>query len=62
MTTFEQIDAAIAARGVRYDLGDEIFYDGNRPLEPEELIGLLPDFTLDELASYQDDKFDKGCK
>lgn len=62
MTTFEAIDKAIASRGIRYDVGDELFYDGTRPLEPKELVKLLPGFTLDELASYQDDKHDYTAK
>jgi len=38
---------------------EEQFYDGERLLEWEELICLLPEMTLDELASYQDDRYDK---
>jgi hypothetical protein len=34
-------------------------HHGNRPLEPEELIAIAGDVTLDELASYQDDKYDR---
>ena len=29
-------------------------------LEPEKLLALLPEMTLDELASYQDDRYDKS--
>jgi hypothetical protein len=59
MITFDQIDATIAARGIRYDVVDEVFFDGSRPLEPEEVIAIVGDMTLDELASYVDDKYDR---
>lgn len=59
MTTFDHIDQAIAARAVRYDVGDEEFYDGNRPLDADELLGIIPDVTLDQLASGVDHKNDQ---
>lgn len=62
MTTFEQIDAAIAAKGIRYDAESELFYDGKRPLEAEELLAIVGEVTLDELASFQDDKYDQRAK
>jgi len=33
--------------------------DGGRPLELEDLAELLPDASLDEIASYQDAKYDE---
>jgi hypothetical protein len=58
MTTFDEIDAALKAKGWRYDRGDEVFRDRERVLKWEDVIGLVPGTTLDELASYQDDKAD----
>jgi hypothetical protein len=58
MTIFEQIDAALRAKGWRYDRGNELFMAGERVLEWEKLVCLLPGLTLDELASYQDDRHD----
>ena len=57
MTTFDHIDRAMAARGVRYDVGDEEFYDGNRPAVADELLGIIPEVTLDQLASCVDHKY-----
>jgi hypothetical protein len=31
-------------------------------LKPDELIAMVSKFTLDELASYQDDKYDRRAK
>jgi hypothetical protein len=62
MTTFEQIDNALRAKGWRYDRGDEVFREGNRELGWEEVVGLVPSTSLDELASYQDGKSDDGAK
>ena len=59
MTRFQQFDLALRERGFCYDVGEEEFYDGERLLEWEELICRPPEMTLDELASYQDDRYDK---
>jgi hypothetical protein len=40
-------------------VGNELFYHGDRPLDADELLTALPSFTPDELASYQDDKYDQ---
>ena len=48
-----EFERQLKLRGWRYDLDDEVFRDG------EELIGLVPDMTLDELARYQDAKYDQ---
>lgn len=58
MTTFEEIDGALRPKGWRYDRGNEVFKAGERVLEWEEVVSLVPSTTLDELASYQDDKAD----
>ena len=31
-------------------------------VEPEKLLVLLPEMTLEELASYQEDRYDKSKK
>jgi hypothetical protein len=62
MTTFEQIDAALAANGWRYDARSELFFDGNKPLKFRTVVALVPGLTLDELASYQDDQYTQLCK
>jgi hypothetical protein len=59
MTTFEQIDKALDARGWRYQASHEQFYDGNRELTWKDVLGLAPGMTLDEMASYQTDKWAK---
>jgi len=59
MTTFTKLDRAIRAKGWHYDAGDEVFRDGNRRLDYRRVLKLVPRMTLDELASYQDDKADK---
>ncbi len=54
MTTFERIDAALRAKGWRYDRVNELFMARERV----DVISLVPNTTLDELANYQDDKYD----
>ena len=60
MATFEEIDAALRAKGWRYDRGDEVFRDGNRVLKWQEILGLVPGTTVEEVVSYQDGKCDQG--
>ena len=55
MTTAE-IDRLLAERGIRYDVSDEEFYDGNWLVELDELLYLLPELSLKVLASYADAK------
>jgi hypothetical protein len=57
MTTFGQIDQALAAHGWRYQASHEQFYEGNREITWKDVLGLVPGMTLDELASYQTDKW-----
>jgi len=60
MTRFQQFDATLKAKGWRYDVGNEEFCTrGGRIVECELLQRLLPEMTLDELASYQDVRYDK---
>jgi len=59
MTRFKQFDKALAERGWTYDSAKEEFRDGARRVGWRELVPLLPYMTLDELASYVDDRHDK---
>ena len=58
-TSIERIDQALTASGCHYDPESEQFMDGGKPLELEDLAELLPEVGLDELASYQDSKYDE---
>ena len=64
MTTFQQLDRALRSRGWRYDGGEEQFIDATRKVirSAAKLLALVPGMTLDELASYQDDKADKRVR
>jgi hypothetical protein len=62
MTRFERFDKQLAKRGWRYEVDDEFFYDGERIIDSEELLPLLPDMSLDELVSYQDDRWDRSSQ
>ena len=55
---FEEFDRQLKSRGWRYDAGNEEFRDGERRLEWEDVVGLVPGSTLHEPASYQDEKHD----
>ena len=57
ITFIERIDQALQDTGCHYDVAKEQFMDGERPLELEDLAELLPEVSLDELASYQDAKW-----
>jgi len=54
-----ELDLALAARGWRYEAGTELFMDGERQLDWEEVIALVPGMTRDDLVAYQDEKWDK---
>jgi hypothetical protein len=41
-------------------VGDEVFREGERVLDADELLAILPEMTLAELASYQDDRYDNS--
>lgn len=58
MTLTERIDQALQARGCNYDADAEEFMDGQRVIDVDELCEIFPDLTLDELAAYQDAKWD----
>ena len=64
MTTFEQLDKALRAKGWRYDVGEEQFFDraGNVIRGYGKLLALVPTMTRDELASYQDHQHDTRGK
>jgi hypothetical protein len=58
MTTFEELDKQLAARGWHYDRGNERFMAGTRELTWEDVIRLVRGTNLDEPVSYQNDKWD----
>jgi hypothetical protein len=60
LTRFQQFDKALAKRSWTYSVGDEVFREGERVLDADELLAIVPEMTLDELASYQDDRYDKS--
>jgi hypothetical protein len=60
MTRFDDFEQQLAARGWTYDVDDGDFRDGTRRLTWKDLVGLVPGFTLDELASYEDQKVDES--
>ena len=61
MTRFAQFDRALRERGWTYDVEREVSRAGKRRIdEAEKLLALLPEMTLDELVSYQDDQYDKS--
>jgi hypothetical protein len=53
------IDDALSSHGYRYDPSAEEFLDGERVIEWQEVIELVPGMTLDELASWQDAEHDR---
>ena len=57
MTTAD-LDKRLAARGWRYDVDNEQFMNGKYTLNYRKVLALMPGMTLDELASYQDQKYD----
>jgi len=59
MTPFQAIDKALRDAGWRYDTGEECFFDGAKRLPYRKVLAVVPGMTLDELASYQDDKYDR---
>ena len=62
MTCFEQFDRALKAKGWTYVAGNEVFRTvGKRRIgEPVKLLALLPEMSLDELVSWQDDRYDRS--
>jgi hypothetical protein len=62
MTTFPALDKAIRDGGWRYDTGEECFFDGAKRLPYRKVLALVPGMTLDELASYQGNKYDQLAK
>ncbi len=53
-----EFDNLLAARGWTYDAHIQEFRDGDRVLEREDVIGLIPGLSLDDLAAYEDAKYD----
>jgi hypothetical protein len=59
MNTFAALYKALRAAGWQCDTGEECFFDGAKRLDYRKVQALVPGMTLDELASYQDDRRDK---
>ena len=57
MTDPTMLDSALAARGWRYDAKTELFMDGERQLDQEEVVKVLPGLTRDDLVAYQEAKW-----
>ncbi len=51
-----EFERQLKLRGWCYDVGNEQFVAGDRVLTWEDVVGLVPGLTLDELASYQDER------
>lgn len=64
MTTFQQLDKALHARGWTYDIGDEVFRDNAGKVIHNNawLLALVPGITLDHRVSCMDDKCDEGTR
>jgi hypothetical protein len=60
MTTYAQIDRALRVKGWSYDADNCRFTDGKRRIHYMEIVALVRGLTLDELASYENDKQDNG--
>jgi hypothetical protein len=59
MTIYEAFSNVLAARGYHYDPYAEEFRRGQRVVEDtDELLALVPGMTQDELAHWQDDKYE----
>ena len=54
--TYAEIDAAFAARALRLEPWNVDFLDGNRPLDLDEVLALLPDATEEEICSWAEDR------
>jgi|GEM_PF-5390463 hypothetical protein len=54
------IERKLALTGIRYDIGDERFYDGARRVEPEEIFDLIPGLIEDELIDYIERRHEQG--
>jgi len=61
LTRVQLFDRALRERGWTYDMEREVFRSGKRQMdEPEKPLALVPEMTLDELVSYQDDRYDRS--
>jgi hypothetical protein len=59
MTDPKALESALAARGWRYDAQTELFMEGERQLDWEEVLGLLPGLKREDLVAYQEAKWKK---
>ena len=56
MLIFEQLEAALATKGWRYDPAQAAFVGGDIRIDWGDVLELVPDMTLGELARYTDQK------
>ena len=54
-----EFERQVAARGWRYDEQSELFMDGDRVVDFEDVIALVPGMTPEDMAAYRDDKWDQ---
>ena len=57
-THTERIDELLHSHGGRYDAEDARFILGDRVVDWQDVIDLVPELTLDDLRSYEDEKAD----
>jgi hypothetical protein len=60
MTTFDAIEAALAACWWSYDVEHEVFTDGSRRIGYQRVLKLVAELTDEQLASYQDHRYDEN--
>jgi len=56
MIIFEKLEAALATKGWRYAPAQQAFVAGDIRLDWGEVLELVPEMTLGELARYTDQK------
>jgi hypothetical protein len=54
-----EFDRQLKLRGWSYDPADEEFRSPTGLLDWEEVVGLIPDLSRDDLAAYQERKYDE---
>jgi hypothetical protein len=63
LSRFQELECQIRARGWSYDVRDEVFRDDEgRIVKVTVLLRVLPGMTIDEIVSYQDDRYGRSRK
>ena len=57
--SYDEFERQLKLRRWPYDVEDEVFLDGERRIDHEELLALMPDWTHDHVAAFQDAKYDQ---